>query len=186
MNPSRNSCRPRSKISSMVLPVSSWSASRISSCAGPSCPCSRASAARFSRSADVAERQAAREAAVEDHELGDRARVHPPGVEPAVGALARQRAQHVVPLRGVERGADVGQRRQQQVVLHVEDARGVVGPLEERAGAGEAVDLVAQHRAVGRAARERRFAADRGEHLAEAGRRAPGGRAGRAASSSLR
>ena len=46
------------------------------------------------------------------------------------------RAQHRRPLDVVERRADVGRRGQQEEVLHVEDARRLVGALEHRGRAG--------------------------------------------------
>jgi hypothetical protein len=58
-------------------------------------------------------------------------------------------------------------RGQQHVVFHVEDARGVVGAFEEGAEAGEIVDVVAQHRAVDRAAHQRGLLADQVQHLGQ-------------------
>ena len=49
----------------------------------------------------------------------------------------------------VERRADVGDRGQQHVVLHVEDARGLVGTLQQAAHAGEVPGLAVRHRGVG-------------------------------------
>jgi hypothetical protein len=64
-------------------------------------------------------------------------------------------------------GADLADRGQQHVVLDVEDAGGVVRAFEEGAEAGEIEDVVAQHRAVQRAAHQGRLLADGGEDLGQ-------------------
>ena len=114
-----------------------------------------------------AEVQAAREALVKQQELGNPPGVDRPGVEPAIGAFTRDRAQHALPLDIVEARSDPGQRGQQHIVLHVEDPRGAVAALNEGPDPGEIVVLVAQHGAIESAAHLRRLAADRGEHLAQ-------------------
>src|SRR5689334_15400346 len=50
--------------------------------------------------------------------------------------------------------------RQQQVILHIEDARGAVGTLEVSAEPREVPGLVAWHRALNHAAREMRAVLD--------------------------
>ena len=47
------------------------------------------------------------------------------------------------------RRADVGDGRQQEEVLHVEDARGLVGALEQAAEAAEVPGLAVRHGGVG-------------------------------------
>ena len=74
---------------------------------------------------------------------------------------------------------------QQQVIFHVEDARGVVGALDENAEPREPIGVVAQHGAVGRAveaqrrflhpAQEPRQFLARGRLVAEALELEPGG-----------
>ncbi|MNL46291.1 hypothetical protein D3C87_1689920 [compost metagenome] len=67
--------------------------------------------------------------------MGDIRRLQFGIIDPAVGAVGRDRAQDRFPLHIVHRRADGGDRRQQYVVFDVEDARGVVGPLDESADA---------------------------------------------------
>ena len=68
--------------------------------------------------------------------------------------LEADRLQQRRPLVVVDGAAHVRRRRQQDVVLGVGDARGVVRPLDVGAEADEVVRLVAQHRAEGHAAEE--------------------------------
>ena len=70
--------------------------------------------------------------AVEDQIVGDVGRPVVGVVDPAIGAVRRDRAQDRFPLVVVERRADPGDRRQQHVIFDVEDARGVVGALDDR------------------------------------------------------
>ena len=73
------------------------------------------------------------------------------------------------PLVVVERAADVVDRRQQDVVFHVQDARGVVGALEEGAQAREVERLAAHDGAVGDAAKQMRAVLHPVEELGGAG-----------------
>ncbi len=96
----------------------------------------------------------ARHALLEDQQLRHLDRQDLVAVQAAVGFIGRHRAQQRGPLVVVERAADVLHRGQQHVVLHVEDARGVVGALEEGAEAREVEGLAAHDGAVGDAAVE--------------------------------
>ena len=104
----------------------------------------------------VAARERARHLVVEDQQVGDQPRLQALAIDPVIGGERRDRAQDRGPLEIVERPADMLLRRQQQVILHVEDARGVVGALLEHAEAREPVGVVAQHGAVGRAVEAQR------------------------------
>jgi hypothetical protein len=68
--------------------------------------------------------------------------------ERGIGGGRRNRAQDRHPLEVIERAADRFRRRQEQVVLDVEQAGRVVGALDEDAEPVEPVGVVAQHRAV--------------------------------------
>ena len=106
-------------------------------------------------------------------------------IDPVIGGERGDRAQDRRPLVIVERAADMLVGRQQQVIFHVENARGVVGALHVDADAGEPVGVVPQHRAVGRAveaqrrflhpAEEPRQLLARGRLVAEALQLQPGG-----------
>src|SRR6266436_1962619 len=69
----------------------------------------------------------------------------------------------------IERAAYVLHRGQQDVILHVEDARGVVGALEESAQAREVERLAAHDGAIGDAAEEMRALLHPVEELGGAG-----------------
>ncbi len=94
----------------------------------------------------IAEHQRARHFLAQDEELGDQPwPVVAVAVEPAVGAVRRDRAQDLCPLLHVEIAAHVGGLGQEDEVLHVEDARRVVGALDEVSDLAEIVGVVAQH-----------------------------------------
>ena len=148
----RYSCRPPRKISSM-----SPCTSRAWSSAGePLRGLVVLALDARERLVDLLEARGerARHAPVEDQELGDVDRPDLVAVDRAVGLEARHRSQQRRPLVVVERAADVFHARQQDVVFHVEDARGVVGALDERAEAREVERFAAHDRAVGDAAEE--------------------------------
>ena len=77
----------------------------------------------------------ARHAPLEDQEVRHLDRKDLVAVELTVGLECRHRAKQRRPLVVVERAAHVLHRGQQDVVLHIQDARGVVGALEEGAQA---------------------------------------------------
>ncbi len=76
-------------------------------------------------------------------------------VGPVERPVGRQRAQQRRPLVGVDGAADHVGGRQQHVVLHVEQARGVVAALEVVAEVEEVVAVVLQVRGLGGAAQQR-------------------------------
>ena len=98
--------------------------------------------------------QRPRHVVAQDQQLGDAPRRDHVAVDLAVRLEAGHRLQQRRPLVVVDGAADVGRRRQQDVVLGVEDARGVVGALEVGAEPDEVVGLVAQHRAERHAAEQ--------------------------------
>ena len=104
----------------------------------------------------VAARERARHLVPQDQQVGDQPRLDALAIDPVIGGERRHRAQDRRPLEIIERAADPLVRRQQHVILHVEDARGVVGALHVDAEAGEPVGVVAQHGAVGGAVEAQR------------------------------
>ena len=133
----------------------------------------------------VAACERARHLLVEDEQVGDQPGLEALAIDPVIGGERRDRAQDARPLVIVERAADMLVGRQQQVIFHVEDARGVVGALHVDADPREPVGVVAQHGAVGRAveaqrgflhpAQEPRELLARGRLVAEALELEPGG-----------
>src|SRR3984885_3319843 len=99
----------------------------------------------------VAGDERARHRRLPDQEVGHQPRLPPIAIDPVVGGGRRNRAQDRHPLEIVERAADRFRRRQEQMIFDVEQARRVVGPLDEDAKPVEPIGLVAQHRAVARA-----------------------------------
>ena len=91
-----------------------------------------------------------RKLVAEQEEAGHRPRGHP-AVRPAIGFEGARRAEQGPPLQVVDRLADVVRRRQQQEVLHVEDAGRLVGALDEPSDAAEVPCLGVLHRLVLRA-----------------------------------
>src|SRR6516162_7544048 len=65
-----------------------------------------------------------------------------------IGGKRGDRAQDRRPLEIVERPAHVFMLWQEQVVFHVEDARGVIGALDIDAEPREPIGVIAQHRSV--------------------------------------
>src|SRR3546814_4114121 len=65
----------------------------------------------------AAEGEAARHLRIEDQEFGDLERADLRAIEPAIGAVRRDRAQNRLPLHIVDRTADVRDRRQQQIIF---------------------------------------------------------------------
>src|SRR3977135_192998 len=78
----------------------------------------------------VAARQRARQRIVEDQKVCDQPWLQGFPIDPVVGGQCRDRAQDRGPLIIVERSTDMLLLGQQHVILHVEDAGGVVGALE--------------------------------------------------------
>src|SRR5690349_21352775 len=78
----------------------------------------------------VATRERPRQRVVEDQEVGDQPRFQGLAVDPVISRQRRYRAQDRGPLVVVQRAADMFLLRQQHVILHVENARGVVGALQ--------------------------------------------------------
>ena len=108
----------------------------------------------------VAGAQRARHLPVEDQIVGDAPGLVAVLVDPAVAAVGRDRAQDRRPLHAVDLAADDLVVGQQHVVFHVEDARGVVGPLQEGAELVEVEGVVAQDGVEQRAAEQRRARLD--------------------------
>ena len=100
--------------------------------------------------------QRARHVLAQDEQLGDAPGVDGIAIDVAVGAKGADRAQQRAPLVIVDQTADLFAARQQHVIFHVEDARGVVGALDEGAEADEAEGVVMQHGAEHDAAEEMR------------------------------
>src|ERR1700733_3796834 len=105
---------------------------------------------RVERAVDalVAGDKRARHRRLQDQEVGDQPRLHPTAIDPVVGGRRPNRAQDRPPLEIVERAADCFRRRQEQMIFDVEQARRVVGPLNEDAEPVEPIGVVAQHRAI--------------------------------------
>ena len=93
--------------------------------------------------------QRPRHVLAQDEELRHAQRCDHVAVDLAVRLEARHRAQQSAPLVIVDRAADVGRRRQQRVVLHVQDPCRVVGAFDVRPKPDEVIRLVAQHGAEG-------------------------------------
>jgi hypothetical protein len=93
----------------------------------------------------VAGAQRARHLPVEDQVVGDAPGLVAVLVDPAVAAMRRDRAQDRRPLHAVDLAAHQLAVRQEHVVLHVQDARRVVGALQEGAELAEAEGIVAQN-----------------------------------------
>jgi len=91
---------------------------------------------------------------VEDQEMRDPRRRHLAAIGPVEGPVRRHRAQERHPLVVVEAGADEVHLRQQDVVFHVEQARGVVGALQMVAEMQEIVVVVPELGGVDGAAHE--------------------------------
>ena len=92
--------------------------------------------------------------AIEDQEIGD-LRGRDAAVRLAVHFQRADAFQQRGPLIGVERRADVGHAGQQQVILDVEDPRGLVGPFEKPGQAAEMPGLAARHGRFGQALEQR-------------------------------
>ena len=97
----------------------------------------------------VAARQRARQRLVEDQKVGDQPRFQRLAIDPMIGRERGDRAQDRGLLIVIERTADMFLLRQQDMILHVEDTRGVVRALHMQAEPGEPVGVVAQHGPVG-------------------------------------
>ena len=87
--------------------------------------------------------------------MRDLARAVLAAVGPVERPVGRQRPEQRRPLVGVDRAAHHVGGRQQHVVLHVEQPRGVVAALEVVAEVQEVVAVVLQVRALGRPAQQR-------------------------------
>ena len=108
---------------------------------------------RIERAVDalVAGDERARHCRLQDQEVGDQPRLDPVAIDPMIGGRSGDRAQDRHPLEIIERSADGLRRGQEQMIFDVEQARRVVGALDEYAEPVEPVGVVAQHRAVARA-----------------------------------
>ena len=110
----------------------------------------------------------ARELLLEQQELDDAFGRDAPVALP-VHLERAGRAQHGGPLDVVGRRADVGGGRQQEKVLHVEDARRLVGALEHASEPAEVPALVVGHRRVGHAGEQMAGPLDRREQILRVG-----------------
>src|SRR5437763_11439499 len=99
----------------------------------------------------IAAGKRARQLIAQNKQVGNQPRLHAFSINPMVGGERGNRAQDRGPLEIIERAADPLVRRQQQVILHVEDTRGVVGALEIKADTREPIRVIAQHGAIGTA-----------------------------------
>ena len=75
-------------------------------------------------------------------------------INPIVAAARRKGAKQGGPLIIVHDTADIMIFRQQEVILHVENSRGIVGPLDEGTKAQKPIALIAKHGAGGTAAEQ--------------------------------
>ena len=142
---SRNSWRPLLEERAAGLRSEQVARAAIAAAEGESARAEPIDVERLRHAVD-GEAERAREVAVEDHELRD-VLGQQRGVAAPVRLEARHRLQERRPLVVVERRADEREVGQQQVVLHVHDARGHVRALEEEAEQVEAERLAAHHRA---------------------------------------
>ena len=86
----------------------------------------------------------ARERGVQQHKARHPRRRRAGGMQSAIGVIAGCRAQQRIPLADIDRRADIGWARQQQMVFDVEKARRLVGPLDVPADLVEVPALVAE------------------------------------------
>ena len=100
--------------------------------------------------------QRARHVLAQNEQLGDAPGIDGVAIDIAVGAKSPDRTQQSAPLIVVDQTSDLFALRQKHVIFHVEDARGVVGALDEGAEADEAEGVVMQHGAKHHAAEEMR------------------------------
>ena len=110
----------------------------------------------------------ARELRLEQQELDDAFGRDAPVTLP-VHLERAGRAQHGGPLDVVGRRADVGRGGQQEEVLHVEDARRLVGALQHAAEPAEVPALAVGHRGVGHAGEQMAGQLDRREQILRVG-----------------
>ena len=87
------------------------------------------------------------EVGVKDQEVRHRTR-HDPPESFAVHVQGAGRFQQCRPLQHIECGPDAGFVRQQDKILHIEDARGLVGPLDQSTDASEAPGFAVRHRGI--------------------------------------
>ena len=114
-----------------------------------------------------AEMQRARHVLVENQQLGDAIGGNDIAIDLAIHLKSRNRTQQRSPF--IEIGGAFVVMRAQHVVFDVEDARRVVGPLQQGADTDEIVGLVLQQRAQRGATRQRRAHLDPLEKVADAG-----------------
>ena len=100
--------------------------------------------------------QGARHVLAQDEKFGDAPGIDGVVIDLAIGAKSADRAQQRAPLIVVDQTSDLFASRQKHVIFDVEDARGVVGALDEGAEADEAEGVVMQHGAEHDAAEEMR------------------------------
>ena len=140
---STNSCRPPAMTSSACVYASSarsWPKplfGQVAEAARATCRRSRA-AIRWPASGSAARPAGNSRSSTRKSTTFDRRN---PAVPLAVHLKRAGRSQQGRPLDVVERRADVGQLRQQDEVLHVENARRLIGPLEHRGPAGRSARL---------------------------------------------
>src|SRR3974390_1609573 len=91
----------------------------------------------------------ARHLIAQDQEISNKPGLDALAVDPTKRRERRHRPQDRRPLEIVERAADALIVGQEQVILHVEDTRRVVGALDVDTEAREPVGVVAKHGAVG-------------------------------------
>ena len=101
--------------------------------------------------------QRARELGVQDQEIGDLGGRHVAAIGPVKGAVRRHGAQKRGPLVIVELRPDEIHPWQQDVIFHVDQPRGVVGPFQPVTEAKEIVAVIAQMRGFDGATQKRRL-----------------------------
>ncbi len=93
----------------------------------------------------VAAGQRARHLGVQDQQVRHQPGLHPVAIDPVIGGQGRDLAQDGGPLEVIQSAADLLPLGQQQMVLHVQDPGGVVGPFHRPAQPQEPVGVIAQH-----------------------------------------
>ena len=115
----------------------------------------------------VAARQRARQRFIEDQQVRDQPRFQRLAIDPVIGGQRRDRPQDRGPLIIIERAADMFFLGQQHMILHVEDARSVVGAFQMQAEPREPVGVVAQHGPVSGAVEAQRCLLHKAEKLGQ-------------------
>ena len=118
--------------------------------------------------------QRARHVGAQDEQFGDAPGIDRVVIDAAIGAEGADRAQQRAPLVIIDIAADLLGLGQQHMIFDVEDARGVVGALDEGAEPDEAEGVVMQHGAEHHAAEQMRALLHPIEEIAIAPAREPG------------